>query len=55
MVLLQKESGHSKSRILREVETLKVCDRHPNIVQLIDVSHVFLHISRESLRNMDQY
>lgn len=32
------EEGHTKSRILREVEIFKMCKKHPNIVQLIDVS-----------------
>ncbi|KAE9553753.1 hypothetical protein FO519_003021 [Halicephalobus sp. NKZ332] len=30
------EEGHTRSRILREVEIFKICKRHPNIVQLIE-------------------
>lgn len=31
------EPGHTRSRILREVDTFKMCKNHPNIVQLIEV------------------
>lgn len=30
------EQGHTRSRILREVEVFKMCRNHPNIVQLIE-------------------
>lgn len=30
------EEGHTRSRIMREVEIFKMCKKHPNIVQLID-------------------
>lgn len=30
------EEGHTRSRILREVEIFKMCKKHPNIVQLIE-------------------
>jgi MAP kinase interacting serine/threonine kinase len=30
------ETGHTRSRILREVEIFKLCRNHPNIVQLIE-------------------
>ncbi|KAI6184269.1 hypothetical protein M3Y97_00578000 [Aphelenchoides bicaudatus] len=30
------EPGHTRSRIMREVEIFKMCKGHPNIVQLID-------------------
>ncbi|KAH7727160.1 Protein kinase domain containing protein [Aphelenchoides avenae] len=30
------EPGHTRSRILREVDTFKMCKNHPNIVQLIE-------------------
>jgi MAP kinase interacting serine/threonine kinase len=30
------EKGHTRSRILREVETFKMCKNHPHIVQLIE-------------------
>lgn len=31
------ETGHTRSRIMREVEIFKMCKGHPNIVQLIEV------------------
>lgn len=35
-------AGHTRSRILREVDIFKMCRNHPNIVQLVEVSGKFL-------------
>lgn len=32
--IIDKRNGHSRSRIMREIETFQLCKRHPNIVQL---------------------
>lgn len=32
----KRASGHSRARIMREVNTFQLCANHPNIVQLID-------------------
>lgn len=31
------EPGHTRSRLLREVEVFRLCRGHPNIVQLVEV------------------
>lgn len=36
--VLQNKSGHSRARIMREVDTFRICAGQENIVQLIDVS-----------------
>lgn len=33
----KNERGHTRSRIIREVEIFRMCRNHPNIVQLIEV------------------
>jgi MAP kinase interacting serine/threonine kinase len=32
--LIDKRQGHSRSRIMREIDTFQICKHHPNIVQL---------------------
>lgn len=35
-VVSKHEHGHTRSRILREVQIFKICKNHPNIVQLVE-------------------
>lgn len=35
-VVNKHEDGHTRSRLLREVQIFKICKNHPNIVQLIE-------------------
>lgn len=45
-VILKDAPGHSRPRVFREVETLRECSGHPNIIQLLDFhedeSHFYL-------------
>jgi len=34
--VIEKRPGHSRSRIIKEIETFNLCKDHPNIVQLVE-------------------
>ena len=36
--IIDKHRGHSRSRIMREIDTFQMCKHHPNIVQLHEVT-----------------
>lgn len=36
MKIIEKHPGHSRSRVIKEIETFNLCKEHPNIVQLVE-------------------
>jgi MAP kinase interacting serine/threonine kinase len=34
--IIEKRPGHSRGRIIKEIETFHVCEGHPNVVQLLE-------------------
>jgi len=34
--IIEKRPGHSRTRVMKEIETFHLCTGHPNIVQLLE-------------------